>query len=53
MHWVWPIQVLLAAGVLVPALGLLGWRAARRRRQLLTAWLGARPEFWPAGSCLA
>jgi Ca-activated chloride channel family protein len=48
MHWVWPIQVLLAAGVLVPALGLLGWRAARRRRQLLTAWLGARPEFWPA-----
>jgi Ca-activated chloride channel homolog len=49
MHWVWPVQVLLLAGVLGPVLGLLAWHAARRRRQALAAWAGGGGEAWPAG----
>jgi Ca-activated chloride channel family protein len=46
MHWVWPIQVLLLAAVLVPALAWLGWHAARRRRQALAQWGGTATEAW-------
>ena len=46
MHWVWPNQVLLTAAVLGPLLGVLGWQAARRRRQALAQWLGVGAESW-------
>ena len=48
MHWLWPIPVLLIAGVLGTVLGLLGRHAARRRRSLLAPWVGAGCESWPA-----